>query len=273
MKVVRKNVSGVLFIVISLIAIVQFEVKGQVVETEYPKGFRLGITAEGNIAPAMSVMPTGKSQSSLKAFPAMGGEIGLEFSYYFAKYFGVQIGLDFGSRMQYRLKRFDASGNMRDKLQHQVGLWDFTIPVKMVFHYPVSKSVLLYSAVGINMRDIFHSPQDQDKIVRHSYGGLTGGHYGPLYIEMIEPIKFSVDMQLNVGMCYKFPYNDMIRGSVAANFAFRDKIRGFYQFRYEGNTGGVLNYRHNHIGLEIAYIHCFKTKEQRVKRLIMKNDK
>lgn len=37
--------------------------------------------------------------------------------------------------------------------------------------------------------------------------------------------------------------------------------------------GGVLNYRHNHIGLEIAYIHCFKTNEQRVKRLIMKSGK
>lgn len=232
----------------------------------YLNGFRLGITGEANVAPAMSVLPTTNSQSTLKAFPAMGGKIGIEFSYYFAKYFGVQVGLDFGSRMQYTLKEYNAFGNLRGKLQNQIGLWDFSIPVKMVFHVPVAKNVLLYSAVGMNLNNMFHRPQSG--FVRHSYGGMVNNR--SLYIELEEPLKFRIDFQMNAGVCYRLPYNDLIRGGIAANLAFRDNLRGLYQFQEENNTGGMLSYRHNHIGLEFAYIHCFKTKAQRMERSMKK---
>ena len=228
----------------------------------YLNGFRLGITGEANVAPAMSLLPTGNGQSSLKAFPAMGGNVGIEFSYCFADYFGVQVGMDFGSRMQYTLKEYDETGNVRGRLQNQVGLWDFSIPVKMMFQYPISNNIMLYSAAGVNLANMFHYPQGA--IARHNSGGLPNGQ--SLYIEMEEPLKFRVDFQMNIGVCYRLPYNDMIRGSVAANIAFRDGIRGAYQFQKEHNAGGTLNYRHDHLGLEIAYIHCFKTKSQRQDR-------
>ena len=70
-------------------------------------------------------------------------------------------------------------------------------------------------------------------------------------------------MQLNLGIYYRLPYNDLLRLSVLANVAFKDRFQGWYEYLLQDDAYGALSYRHNHIGLELAYIHSFKTRAGR----------
>ncbi len=40
-------------------------------------------------------------------------------------------------------------------------------------------------------------------------------------------------------------------------------MTGKYTYLDSPYESGTISYRHNYIGLELAYIHCFKTKAQR----------
>ena len=236
----------------------------QEIRPNFPNGFHLGMVQTISVAPAMSVIPDGNSLSTLRSKAAFGGKIGIECSYHFAKYFGFSIGLDYGTCLQYNLKEFDAAGNLFDNKRwplKSVRLADFLIPVKFEFHYPVSKSILFYGSLGVNLKNIYVlSPQTGNII----YGGLHNGT--SLYINMKEYERFGADLLMSMGIYYRLPYNDLLRFGIAANLAFRDKLQGYYQFQNEGNAGGTLSYRHNHIGFEFGYIHCFRTKEQKAAR-------
>lgn len=233
----------------------------QEIRPNFPNGFHLGLVQTISVAPAMSVIPDGTSLSALKSEPTFGGKIGIEFSYHFARYFGVSIGLDYGSCLQYNLKEYDADGNPHENNRwplKSTRLVDFFIPIKFEFHYPVSKSVLFYGSLGVNLKNAYVFYPQFGNII---YGGLNNGT--SLYINMREYERFNVDMLISMGIYYRLPYNDLLRFGVSTNIAFRDKLQGYYQFQNEGNAGGTLSYRHNLIGLEFGYIHCFRTKEQR----------
>lgn len=69
-------------------------------------------------------------------------------------------------------------------------------------------------------------------------------------------MKVKADLILNMGFTYRLPYSDLIRLSMTTNISFTDDLTGEYNF-VGTTTSGSYHYRHNLLGLEIAYIHCF----------------
>ena len=65
-----------------------FSAFGQTTERNLD-GWHIGIIGEGNVAQKISVTPHSTSYVPFKAVPMLGWKVGAEFSYHFAKYFGV----------------------------------------------------------------------------------------------------------------------------------------------------------------------------------------
>ena len=106
----------------------------------FPNGWHIGITGEANLAQRMSVIPlvTGDAPAP-RAKPRVGGRGGIEFSYHFAKYFGVSIGLDFGTTTQYRISYWRAETGGYSSIFPDY-FSNFQMPIKLEFHYPFQNS-------------------------------------------------------------------------------------------------------------------------------------
>ncbi len=148
-------------------------------------------------------------------------------------------------------------------------VYAFQIPIKAEFHYPILQSnFFFYGALGVNLINVRESILS--KIIGEnlfSWHVFSGGHdpTSPYkhYLEELDGDKVRADLQLNLGFYYKLPYNDLIRFSILANYSFKDTFHGEYTFLLVDNAYGAYSYRHNHIGFELAYVHCFKKKSQK----------
>lgn len=236
----------------------------------FPNGFHIGITGEGNLAQKMTVVAIGTNYPEPISSPTLGWQAGLEFSYHFAKYYGVSIGLDFGTIAQYRRWRWDGDGYMPiGPANARHSYLGFQIPLKVEYHHSILNSnFYFYGAAGVNLLNVRESILS--KILGwnpFNYYIFEGGHLPSdvyrAYLEDVNGNKIRADLQLNLGFYYHLPYNDLIRLSILANYAFRDTFHGEYEFLKIDNAYGSYSYRHNHIGLELAYIHSFKTRAQR----------
>lgn len=239
----------------------------------FPNGWHIGITGEANLAQRMSVIPLVIGDAPApRAKPWFGGRGGIEFSYHFAKYFGVSVGFDYGTTTQFNIANWD---------DYPAGYYfffptcfsNFQMPIKLEFHYPFQNSNFsFFGAVGVNLVDVL-----QAIIYNSGYQNIPGGEgmfcwictttiTSMGYFEAVyddNGHKLKVDMQLNLGAYYRLPYNDLLRMSICANIAFRDKAQGYYEYRTANPSSGALCYRHNYLGLEVAYIHCFKPRKSK----------
>lgn len=244
---------------------------GQEARPNFPNGFHLGITGEGNIAQRMNVIPIGTGYVDPISAPTMGWQAGLEFSYHFANYFGASIGIDYGTMAQFKTWYWTENGLPGYMPQMRIAFCRFQMPIKFEFHHPILKSNFsLYSAIGVNLVDVAESLLYD--ISGESYGTYCwfinfGGHNptDEFQYQLYDANghKLKVELQLNLGIYYRLPYNDLLRLSVLANVAFKDRFQGWYEYLLQDDAYGALSYRHNHIGLELAYIHSFKTRAQR----------
>lgn len=253
--------------------------------SSFPNGFHIGITGEGNIAQKMAVIQTSGSWPESISHPAWGWETGLELSYHFAKYFGVSVAAVYGTVAQIKYDvyvplfeyfgeedRYDPAGNTQ--------LCRFQIPVKFEFHTPLTKNFSFCGSIGMNIKNITSAiryaylkerlPLDVavslcNYRILHSSNVINNPYYFESFLEEELGHKIQLDLLLSIGVYYQLPYNDLIRASLIGNFSFNDKLKGIYEYPL-ANTSGTMSYRHNHIGLELAYIHCFRTKAQRAAR-------
>ena len=240
---------------------------GQEHRSLFPDGFHIGITGEGNLAQRMTVVAIGQNYPAPISDPTFGWQAGLEFSYHFAKYYGISVGLNFGTEAQWKLWRWDGDGYMPiGPANARIAFNAFQIPIKAEFHYPILQSnFFFYGALGVNLINVRESILS--KIIGEnlfSWHVFSGGHdpTSPYkhYLEELDGDKVRADLQLNLGFYYKLPYNDLIRFSILANYSFKDTFHGEYTFLLVDNAYGAYSYRHNHIGFELAYVHCFKKK-------------
>lgn len=239
----------------------------------FPNGFHLGITGEGNVAEQMTAYRLSGDLPVPKCVPVMGWKSGLELSYHFADYFGVSLGLHYGTTAQVDCFKYDLNLNAYIGIRFADRICDFQMPVKFEFHLPVkSSNWSVYSTIGINLVDvipaIYYQAKGRNPRVADDFcyefiftDGENAGYKQILYDE--NGYKLKIDAQLNLGIYYRLPYNDLLRLGIVANFAFRDKLVGYYKYRDFDNEFGAMSYRHNYIGLEAAYIHSFKTRAQR----------
>ncbi len=225
----------------------------QEIRPNYPNGFHLGVNAQGNLSQRVKETPSiNVSEPAVKGTPRFGYNFGLEASYHFAKYFGVSVGVDFESKSSVTIQRKDDDGY---KEIVDFGDRSFSVPVRFEFHYPFKESNFsLYTALGVcfaNVYDYTNYPGLDNEIVD---GVLL------TFDDKNNDNKPNVSMQLRLGTYYRLPYNDLLRLAITSNLAFKDRLQGTYSYLGEN---GDLSYRNNYLGLELSYIHCFRTKEQK----------
>ena len=238
-------------------------------------GLQLGVLVDGNFAQRMAVNQNNGGMNEPLTQPAMGWKSGIELSYNFLDYFGVSVGVTYGTDMQIK---FDPLYNMTspDNIhfhepvsRHMYGL---QIPIKLSVNVPFNDKWSFYAAAGVNLRNITSAigyshiqktkPSEawiyyrRNSLMEHmpfsSYGRLVYEHD----IREKSPMKVKADLILNMGFTYRLPYSDLIRLSMTTNISFTDDLTGEYNF-VGTTTSGSYHYRHNLLGLEIAYIHCF----------------
>ncbi len=221
--------------------------KSHEIRPNYPNGFHLGLNMQGNLSQRVKVTSSPNvSEPAIKAIPRMGYNFGLEASYHFAQYFGVSVGVDFESKSSVTIQKKTDNG-YTDIVDF--GDRSFSIPVRFEFHYPFKESNFsLYTALGVCFANIYdytnYIGHDDEILKLNDDGGNTP----------------NVSMQLRLGTYYRLPYNDLLRLAITSNLAFKDRLSGSYSYRGES---GTLSYRNNYLGLELSYIHCFRTKEQK----------
>ena len=132
---------------------------GQENRSLFPDGFHIGITGEGNLAQRMTVVTIGQNYPAPMSDPTLGWQAGLEFSYHFAKYYGVSIGLDYGTEAQWSQWRWDGDGWMPiGPANARQVFYAFQIPIKAEFHYPILQSnFFFYGALGVNLINVRES--------------------------------------------------------------------------------------------------------------------
>ncbi len=258
----------------------------------FPNGFHIGLREEGYVINSLGIKPIYGSQRIISK-PRLGSKAGLEVSYHFARYFGVSLGIDYGTTLHggfdsvyvplniYHNYGFEGMPSITPINTDDV-IRQFQIPVRIEFHFPMYNSNWMFcSAVGVNLVNVFESigyavtKRDnynafiQDMtfsigIQKINEGVSTTLAEGVLSRPKEMTRKIEADLFLNLGVYYRLPYNDLIRFQAVFNYSFKDRMTGKYTYMalmpYEY---GTISYRHNYIGLELAYIHCFKTKAQR----------
>ena len=274
------------FTTIVLLSIISFIGYGQHSIGMVSNGFHLGVFGEGNVAQKMTTVTVSGETPAPESHATMGWKTGVEISYHFANYFGASIGVAYGTVAQYRYDIFTSSNNLgiqdnRFGLGTPMRLNRLQIPVKFEFHVPFTDNWALYSSIGVNLQNLpqaigfaweknkrgyvdsylLNKYNDSHNIVWSvpegvAYKARIADDYGH---------TIRTDLMFDVGVYYRLPYADLLRIAIVGNVALSEKLIGKFEYVFD-NTMGTLSYSHNYVGMEVAYIHCFKIKEQRTKR-------
>ena len=247
----------------------------------FPNGFHLGVNVEGNVAEKLSVHRIAGDLLEPKAYPALGWKAGLEFSYHFCDYFGVSAGLDIGTSSQFAFREycteFDFPAILQGSyfpLKSRGRFHSLQIPIKLDFHIPIKQSHWsVYGRIGVNLIDVLQATYyvasgRNPMVAEEMCWKIRYGYYDDSdcfqFLYDWNGYKLKVDAQLNLGVYYQLPYRDLLRFGVVANLAFQDKFSGYYKYRLHHGEYGSMTYRHNYLGVELGYIHRFKTRKERV---------
>lgn len=226
-----------------------FSAFGQTTERNLD-GWHIGIIGEGNVAQKISVTPHSTSYVPFKAVPMLGWKVGAEFSYHFAKYFGVSCGISYGTVGQWKVIREYNSvpwGHRASYVQ---------LPIHFEFHSQLGQSNFwFYSSAGINLAFNPFYRRAGAVMGIENYNDKVSAQF----TAQSNPPVF-VDAVLNAGFYYRLPYNDLLRFGFVANFSFSSQYVGSYTVYGLNPDSGTLNYKHNYLGFQVGYIHCFKKK-------------
>ena len=247
------------------------------------QGFHLGYTGQFDL-----MMPAELTEDSrLVSVPRVGGHAGLEFSYHFARWFGVSAALNYGTTGALRLKFYWQEGNPETIKRNYIYGTGLSMPIKFEFHYPISPKAWAIVDAGVRIRmpwNTFIHGYDRD------YSALDTEYHldyveqlsqdNPLILNYnyIDRDILNLDILAGVGMYFRLRNNDLLRWNVGLNAALRQFAIGSYVHRiynaeYNDNLSpqedefndllGDFSLRNHFFYAQIAYIHTFKNSKQR----------
>ena len=246
------------------------------------QGFHLGYIGQFDL-----MMPAQLTEDSrLMSVPRAGGHAGLEFSYHFARWFGVSAALNYGTTGALRLKFYWQESNPETIKRNYLYGTGLSMPVKFEFHYPISPKAWAVVDAGVRIRmpwNTFIHGYDRD----HSeLGENNSSDYSeqlsednPLILNYnyIDRDILNLDILAGVGMYFRLPNNDLLRWNVGLNAALRQFAIGSYVHRIYNATNstmlpqedeyqdilGDFSLRNHFFYAQIAYIHTFKNAKQK----------
>lgn len=248
------------------------------------QGFHLGYTGQFDLT-----MPAQVTEDShLTGIPYVGGHAGLEFSYHFARWFGVSAALNYGTTGALRFKFQWQDGNPETIKRNYLYGTGLSMPVKFEFHYPISPIAWVMVDAGVRIRmpwNTFiygynhdHSALDTEYDY-HLYYNEQLSQDNPLflYYNYIDRDILNLDILAGVGMYFRLRNNDLLRWNVGLNAAFRQYAIGSYVHRIYDDPDNTLlppeyeyqailgdfSLRNHFFYAQIAYVHTFKNSKQR----------
>ncbi len=252
------------------------------------KGFQLGYVLEADILPKAKLSNT----RYMKAKNAIGGHIGLEFAYHFAKYLGLSAGLEYGTTGALHFhNRNDGEESWManenrvpfDNTNYGIYSTGFSMPVKFEFHAPISQKVWVTLDAGVRLRMPWHTfvaGYDDDVSSPYSLPGLiwpdTTEFYDHLRLapEMLDANRFHVDLLANAGFYFRLGYGGLLRWTFGIDLPFKDFASGNYSLSLEEYDSdhnilpptydnGTFRLRSNMFNTQITFIQTFQKAKRR----------
>ncbi|MCL1850124.1 MAG: hypothetical protein FWF70_01760 [Bacteroidetes bacterium] len=209
--------------------------------------------------------------------------MGIEFSYHFAKYFGISLGMNYGTVVSYRnaiylnellieYEYIPEYVNQYETSLITMSVNEMLFPIKLEFHYPLRKDLFFTAEAGIKIKGINDwlicrdfgicshgyrtskglpvTPDDYDTVT-NSY------HVKPYYDDVgYQDLKIRCNLRLGLGLSYKLPYGDLVRCTAGINLSFNNIIEGDYLY-YLTNSYGTFAVKNDFIYTQLSYIHTF----------------
>lgn len=250
-------------------------------EAAFFDGFQLGYVLEADILSKAKL----SNSNYMRAKNSVGGHVGLEFAYHFAKYLGISAGLTYGTTGAFHFHyRNDENWITDDNLvpfnSTRYGIYStgLSIPVKFEFHAPISKRVWVTLAAGARLRipwSTFLAGYDNDFSSLCSLPGLiwpdTSEYYNHLRLapKVLDANRFNVDLLADAGFYFRLGYGGLLRWTIGIDLPFKDFAQGNYTVRLDGYNGdhgvmpvsydnGTFRLRSNMFNTQITFIQTFQ---------------
>jgi hypothetical protein len=258
----------------------------------YPfRGFHIGITGQAEYIQKCSYVYLTGSDPAPKEKWTYGWETGVEFSYHFAKYFGVAVGFNYGTIFSYNahwyLGTVPYMGGWKEVNEYDdfprgaTHSNEILFPIKIEFHYPLCKRLFFTAEAGAKIKGV------SQRIIYRKHNDAIGGYSrGHSYFsinpdETIEYInhyddegyrylsQIHCDLLLGIGLYYQLPYGDLLRFTTGVNVSFKPIIEGYYQY-FLTKSYGTFSVKNDFIYTQLSYIHTFNFLK--AKRYLKKNE-
>jgi len=248
-------------------------------------GFHLGVTGQTEYVQKCSFVPLTGSDPAPKEKWSFGWEAGIEFSYHFAKYFGIAMGINFGTVVSYDahwyLSTVPYMGGWKEVNEYEgfIGgtpcINEFIFPIKVEFHYPLGNRFFFATEVGAKLKGISYRiryGKDGYAIGSHfrfkEYFSINneGEYEGIRYYEdrgFRDLTQIHCDLLVGVGLYYALPYGDLLRFNVGVNVSFKPIIEGYYHY-FLTDSYGTFSVKNDFIYTQLSYIHTFNWQKARI---------
>lgn len=249
------------------------------------EGFHLGYTGQFDLT-----MPAQVTEDPyLMGVPYVGGHAGLEFSWHFARWFGVSAALNYGTtgvlRFKYEWQENNPETIKRNCL-YGIGL---SIPVKFEFHYPISPKAWAVVDAGVRIRMPYNtfidgynpnlSVLNKETVYEYHQYVETLSEDNPLILgyNYIDRNILNLDILTGVGMYFRLCNNDLLRWNIGFNVGLKEFAKGGFVHRIYSNPNlhgsvpvdeyqdilGNFSLRNHFFYAQVAYIHTFNKSKHR----------
>lgn len=232
------------------------------------KGFHIGLTGQIELIKGSSYNNIHGTVPPPSREMPVGGQGRIEFSYNFAKYFGISTGFGVGTACDIDDWMIDPYTNQESQYSIFFGVqeYEFFIPLKFEFHYPVHKNIYLMAELSGIMNGFVN------KVCKENNGCLNDMLWGKedMYFDLHRSSYFPLfDIAAAIGIYYRLPYGDLLRLSVGYNYVLKPTWEGSYAYPLH-NSGGDISLRHNYMFAQLGYFHTFNF--EKAKRMVKKQN-
>ncbi|MBR4787204.1 MAG: hypothetical protein IK013_04930 [Bacteroidales bacterium] len=231
------------------------------------KGFHLGYVFQYQLMSPAELINSDGEKSLIKSRPGSGYVGGLEFSYHFAKYFGVSAGINLGSHYACNI-RYEDAVYIGEPAHFRFSMFGISVPLKFEFHMPFNSRFWLVADIGAR----FSTPYPYSNSGSFSSVGLLYDDQSfsyPIETEYYSQIKnerrINTGFLMDLGFYYQLKNNGLLRFTLGTNLSPAMFWHGCYTYSTQDVVveEGTVSFKNQYIYPQIAYIHTFQKHKEK----------
>ena len=231
------------------------------------KGFHFGYTAQYNMTQAAVFTAADGTSGSPTAKMGSGFAGGFEFSYHFANYFGVAVGVGFGSHyvLQVNSPRTDLYWGHNPN-HHRFSQGAMLFPIKFEFHIPFNNNFYFMADAGIRFN--YSSLENNFSTTMSNWddNGVSDNSTR-CYIEISRPIAKPIQSELlfDLGFYYRMPNDGLLRFSIGSNLSLSKPWQGRYEIYTDNEVleNGTISLKNHYFYPQITYVNTFQRYKEK----------